>query len=82
MNWQPIDTAPKDNARALYLARFDEKGELRELDFDGIWHKDHENWETPEIYYFWSSANGIEDPTHWAYQDQPPPQIEKKAAKP
>ena len=66
MKWQPITTAPKDNARPLYLARFDKDGDMLELDFDGGW----EYWQES-----WVSASGIEAPTHWAYQDEgaPPP---------
>lgn len=74
--WQPIETAPKDNKRALYLARFNTKGELIELDFDGAWQHDRESWEMSHIEYdYWCSANGIEDPTHWAYQDEPIPKV-------
>ena len=76
--WLPIETAPKDNKRMLYLARIVD-GELRELDFDGIWQSESESWEMPEVYYYWASANGIEEPTHWTYQDQPlPPLPERK----
>lgn len=72
--WQPIDTAPKDNRRRLYLARFDDKGELVQLDFDGVWEYWQESWEMAHINgYTWMSANGIEEPTHWAYQDEPIP---------
>jgi hypothetical protein len=71
--WQPIETAPKDNKRPLYFARFDPMGKLAELDFDGIWESESESWEQPQIYYFWASANGIEEPTHWAFQDEPIP---------
>lgn len=71
--WNPIDTAPTDNKRPLYLARFYE-GELVELDFDGSWEYWQESWEMAHINgYYWVSANGIEEPTHWAYQDGPPP---------
>ena len=71
--WRPIDTAPIDNARPLYLARFYE-GELRELDFDGAWEYWEESWEMSHINgWWWVSANGIEEPTHWAYQDEPLP---------
>lgn len=72
--WQPIATAPRDNKRPLYLARFDKKGVLQHLDFDGGWEFWQESWEMPHINgYDWVSANGIEEPTHWAYQDGPPP---------
>jgi hypothetical protein len=72
--WHPIETAPRDNERLLYLARFDEKGKLAELDFDGVWEYWQESWELPHINgYTWMSNNGIEEPTHWAYQDEPLP---------
>lgn len=75
IKWQPIDTAPKDNKRPLYLARFAEDGALMELDFDGIWDYWQESWEMAHINgWDWHSANGIEEPTHWAYQDGPPPE--------
>ena len=70
ITWQPIETAPKDNARPLYLARFDEDGRLRELSFDGVWEYWQENWELAHINgWAWASSDGIEEPTHWAYQD-------------
>lgn len=73
MSWQPIETAPKDNKRPLYLARFD-GDKLVEIDFDGVWEFWQESWEMPHICgYSWMSANGIEEPTHWAYQDAGPP---------
>lgn len=69
-NWQPIQIAPIDNKRLLYLARFDEKGKLQELDFDGTWEFWQESWEMPHICgWYWMSSNGIEEPTHWAYQE-------------
>lgn len=77
VQWQPIETAPRDNARPLYLAQFNEAGELVELDFDGSWEYWQESWEMPHINgWYWASANGrVEEPTHWAYQDTgaPPP---------
>lgn len=74
--WRPIETAPKDGIRPLYLAKFDEQGLLCEIDFDGIWEYWEESWELSHINgWDWRSANGIESPTHWAYQDigAPPP---------
>ena len=71
--WQPIASAPRDNKRLLYLARFNDDGTIQELDYDGAWVSDSESWEIPEVYYYWGSANGIQEPTHWAYQDTPPP---------
>ncbi|WP_316886327.1 hypothetical protein [Ralstonia thomasii] len=74
--WRPIETAPKDNTRQLYLARFDAAGKLQEIDFDGSWEYWQESWELPHINgYYWCSAHGIEDPTHWAYQDEPFPSV-------
>ena len=71
--WMPIDTAPTDNKRSLYLARF-YNDKLMELDFDGAWEYWQESWEMPHINgYWWVSASGIEEPTHWAYQDEPLP---------
>lgn len=73
-SWQPIETAPKDNARPLYLAKLDSQGKLLELDFNAIWEFWQESWELPHINgYDWASENGIEEPTHWAYQDAGPP---------
>lgn len=72
--WQSIETAPKDNKRLLFLARLDANGKLAELDFDGSWEYWEESWELSHINgYCWMSANGIEEPTHWAYQDDAPP---------
>jgi hypothetical protein len=67
--WRPIDTAPRDNGRLLYLARFDAAGVLRELDHDGGWEVGRESAELPEPYGYWASNRGIEEPTHWAYQE-------------
>ena len=73
-NWQPISTAPTDNKRALYLARIDQDGQLLELDFNGAWERWVESWEMSHINgWDWVSANGIDEPTHWAYQDEPLP---------
>ena len=77
MNWQPISTAPKDNNRPLYLARFSEDGKLQVLDFDGGWEYWQESAELSHINgYAWVSADGIEEPTHWAYQDAGAPPAE------
>lgn len=69
--WHPIETAPKDNKRPLYLAQFNtDTGELIDLDWDASWEAESESWEIPQVYYIWRSANGrVEEPTHWAYQD-------------
>jgi hypothetical protein len=70
MQWEPIETAPRDSKRLLYLARFNEAGEMCELDFNGSWEYWEESWELAHINgWCWTSANGIEEPTHWAYQD-------------
>jgi hypothetical protein len=72
--WMPIETAPKNNKRALYLAKFDMDGKLVELDFDAEWVYEEESWEMSHInYWYWKSNTGIEEPTHWAYQDEPIP---------
>lgn len=75
MDWQPIETAPKDNKRLLYLARFNpDTGALEGIDWDGEWASDSESWEMPQVYWYWSSAHAtVEEPTHWAYQEGPPP---------
>lgn len=76
--WEPIETAPKNNERLLYLARLDSEGVLQELDFDGSWEYWEESWEMSHINgYYWMSASGIEEPTHWAYQDECIPVCEK-----
>lgn len=67
--WQPIETAPRDNTRPLYLAVFDEDGALQEIDFDGAWE-----WISEEHpldgFYGWCSAYGrVEEPTHWCFQE-------------
>lgn len=68
MVWQPIETAPKDNRRPLWLARFN-GDTLQSFDYNGSWERECESWEMPEVYYFWASENGnVEEPTHWAYQ--------------
>ena len=71
VTWHPIETAPKDNKRPLYLAQFNtETGDLIDLDWDASWEPESESWEIPQVYYIWRSANGrVEEPTHWAYQD-------------
>lgn len=80
--WRPIDTAPTDNKRPLYLARF-HGGELVELDFNGSWEYWQESYEMPHINgYAWESNNGIEEPTHWAYQDDPLPKPTPQPAEP
>jgi hypothetical protein len=74
--WQPIQTAPADGQRPLYLARLDNQGRIIELDYNCIWlHYDQVEVDghiLPEGYN-WNSACGIEFPTHWAYQDKSPP---------
>lgn len=72
VDWRPIETAPKDNKRPLMIAQYHtETGQLIELDWDATFEAESESWEIPEVYYVWSSANGrVEEPTHWAYQDE------------
>jgi hypothetical protein len=66
--WQPIETAPMDNRRPLWLARFN-GDTLQSFDYNGSWERECESWEMPEMYYFLASENGnVEEPTHWAYQ--------------
>lgn len=69
-NWYPIEQAPKDNKRPLFIAQFDDEGKLIEMDWDAIWEAESESWELPQVYYVWMSANGrVEEPTHFAYMD-------------
>lgn len=65
--WQAIETAPKDNKRPLYLAEFDVAGHLTIVDTYGHFDEIDETWE----------GNAFSDfsPTHWAYQDEPIPQV-------
>lgn len=80
--WNPIGTAPTDNKRRLYLARM-VNGRLLELDFDGTYEYWQESHEMPDVYgWHWCSANGIEEPTHWAYQDEPLPVAPSPDAEP
>lgn len=73
INWQPIETAPKDNKRPLYLAHFNDAGEMTEIDFNASWEAEQESWEIPQVYYIWVSEHGrVEEPTHWAYMDADP----------
>lgn len=67
--WQPIETAPKDNKRPLWLARFNDDGTMQSFDYNGSWESESESWEMPQVYYFWATENGyVEEPSHWAYQ--------------
>lgn len=69
IDWQPIDTAPKDNRRPLLLASFNDDGTMQSFDYNASWEKDYESWEMPTLYWYWQSENGyVEEPTHWAYQ--------------
>lgn len=73
--WLPIETAPTDNKRPLYLARFVD-GKMVELTFNGGWEYWQESWEMPHINgWSWVSDGGIQEPTHWAYQDAGPPPL-------
>ena len=74
--WQPIATAPTDNARPLVLVQFADDGHLVALGWDGIWRRESESWEQPEVYWYWATARGdVEEPTHWAFQDEPLPAL-------
>lgn len=66
--WQPIATAPKDNKHPLLLARFNDDGSLQCWDHGGLWQQEQESWEMPQVYYYWASAEGIEEPSHWMYE--------------
>jgi hypothetical protein len=72
--WMPIDSAPKDNKRPLLLARIVE-GKLREISMGGYWEyvDDGASDHYAISGYDWESDEGIENPTHWAYQDEPMP---------
>jgi len=68
-DWQPIETAPKDNKVPLLLACFNDDGSMQSFDTNGSWESDRESWEMPQVYYYWESDNGnVEEPTHWMYQ--------------
>ena len=53
--WQPIETAPKDNKRPLWLARFNDDGTMQSFDYNGSWESESESWEMPQVYYFWAT---------------------------
>ena len=62
--WQPIETAPKDNKRPLWLARFNDDGTMQSFDYNGSWESESESWEMPQVYYFWATENGyVEEPS-------------------
>ena len=44
MEWQPIETAPKDNKRPLWLARFNDDGTIQSFDYNGSWERESESW--------------------------------------
>lgn len=75
VKWQPIATAPTNvDAGLIYLARLDDDGNILELDYDGAWEYWEESWEMSHINgWDFCSANGIEEPTHWAWQTDAPP---------
>jgi len=69
--WQPIDTAPRDNKRMLLLARFIDGKRSGDIDYDGVWESETDGWENGNNRsWFWKSANGIDEPTHWMYQPE------------
>jgi hypothetical protein len=60
--WQPIDTAPKDGTRILFLAYGD-------MVYAGDWNECRESFE-PD---FWEGPNFDEgDITHWMPLPEPP----------
>ena len=66
MNWQPIESAPKDGEKRIIIAEFRGDGELVDIDFDATLEEECESWEMPQPYWVWKSAFGrIENPTHW-----------------
>lgn len=69
--WQPIETAPRNNKRPLLLAEFYD-GKLAGLDWDGRWESDTEEvLSIPQVYWYWASAlNSVEEPTHWMFQPE------------
>jgi hypothetical protein len=72
--WQPIETAPKDNKRQLYLAEISSTGEILDMDFGGFWGRD--NYAEPgEPEFTWFGSQGISNPTHWCFMGDalPPP---------
>jgi hypothetical protein len=71
--WRPIETAPKDNKRPLYLAVFDGRFMLG-LDYGGLLNKDGE-WRGSKFF------RALIQPTHWAYQDEPIPQVPSEEKK-
>ena len=62
--WQPIETAPKDNKRPLWLARFNDDDTMQSFDYNGSWESESESWEMPQVCYFWATENGyVEEPS-------------------
>jgi hypothetical protein len=76
MNWQPIETAPKDGTRVLIYGYWD--GELSDLDEEpevwkarfslGTW------WVDSDQYYVARVVN----PTHWMPLPKPPKRKQNK----
>lgn len=64
--WKAIDTAPKDNKRPLYLAEFRAR-RLISVDCYGEYFSVSDK-------FLGDRVEG-QDPTHWAYQDEPIPQV-------
>lgn len=75
--WEPIETAPMEGERQLYLACFNEGGELVEFAWNAIWGNDAPWDESPN--FGWLCDGDCPDATHWAYQDEgvPPPEAER-----
>ncbi len=66
MDWQPIDTAPKDGRKFLFAEK---GGRIQVGRFDSQWG------EIPEVYVCLTSMGGWHpsiDPTHWMPLPDPP----------
>lgn len=42
--WQPIETAPKDNKRPLWLTRFNDDDTTQSFDYNGTWESESESY--------------------------------------
>jgi hypothetical protein len=72
MNWQPIETAPRNGELRIIIAEII-NGVIVDLDFDAVFEQEQESWEMPQPYWVWTSAFGrIENPTHWIPLPKPP----------
>lgn len=71
MNWQPIETAPKEHDKLLFLGWAGEAVDI------GGWDTDPRA-ETPRPFWNWNDGRGREymrrdPPTHWMALPDPPP---------